>query len=469
MLNWLIATYRELALFAGFWLALGLLDDLAVDLLWLRLQLRQRTGLTSPRRLPPQFAQQALRGHFAVLIPAWHEAAVVGTTLRHALGAWPQRDVTVYVGCYPNDPATIAAAMEAAGSDDRVRIVLCAGPGPTTKAGCLNRLYHALERDEALAGRPVRAVVLHDAEDMVHPAELAVFDAALDEADFVQLPVRAEPLASSRWIAGHYLDEFAEAHAKTMVVRDALRAALPGAGVGCAVARPLLAALARTAKPHGSASPPEPFATDCLTEDYELGWQVARAGGRARFLRLRDSTGALVATRAVFPDTLPAAVRQKARWTHGIAYQGWDRLGWSGGLADRWMALRDRRAPLAALVLLAAYGAAILGLVLVAVEDVPETAAQGPGYLLPLIGLVGLGWRGALRSAFTAREYGLAEGLRALARIPLANVIAIAAARRALGAYRRGLGGAPVRWDKTAHRYHPVTGCASASGATATA
>ena len=33
----------------------------------------------------------------------------------------------------------------------------------------------------------------------------------------------------------------------------------------------------------------------------------------------------------------------------------------------------------------------------------------------------------------------------------------------------RGLGGAPVRWDKTAHRYHPVTGCASASGATATA
>jgi adsorption protein B len=52
---------------------------------------------------------------------------------------------------------------------------------------------------------------------------------------------------------------------------------------------------------------------------------------------------------------LGAAVRQKTRWMHGIAYQGWDRLGWSGRLGERWMRLRDRSGPLTALVLAAAF------------------------------------------------------------------------------------------------------------------
>jgi adsorption protein B len=33
-------------------------------------------------------------------------------------------------------------------------------------------------------------VVLHDAEDMVHPRELALIGDALNDVDFVQLPVR---------------------------------------------------------------------------------------------------------------------------------------------------------------------------------------------------------------------------------------------------------------------------------------
>ncbi len=74
-----------------------------------------------------------------------------------------------------------------------------------------------------------------------------------------------------------------------------------------------------------------PFAAECLTEDYELGLLVSRSGGSSRFLRVRDHLGELVATRAYFPGRLDDAVRQKARWIHGIALQGWDRLGWFGG------------------------------------------------------------------------------------------------------------------------------------------
>src|SRR3546814_6455753 len=94
-----------------------------------------------------------------------------------------------------------------------------------------------------------------------------------------------------------------------------------------------------------------PFDPGCLTEDYELGLRIGAHGGRGVFIRMRDDAGDLVCTREYFPATLTAAVRQKARWMTGIALAGWDRLGWQGSLAERWMRFRDRRGPLAAVIL----------------------------------------------------------------------------------------------------------------------
>ena len=53
------------------------------------------------------------------------------------------------------------------------------------------------------------------------------------------------PHAGARWIGNHYCEEFAEAHGKSMVVREALAAGLPAAGVGCAFARGMLDRIAR--------------------------------------------------------------------------------------------------------------------------------------------------------------------------------------------------------------------------------
>jgi adsorption protein B len=58
--------------------------------------------------------------------------------------------------------------------------------------------------------------------------------------------------------------------------------------------------------------------------------------------------------------------------------------------------------------------------------------------------------------AFTAREYGPVEGVMAILRIPVANVIAIMAARRALSRYAATLGGKAPGWDKTSHTAHPA-------------
>ena len=440
----------ELTLFAAFWFVIDILDELLVDIafVWFRF-----TGRAKTVRLGRDISRDRLRGRAAVFIPAWREADVVGLTVAHLLRVWPQRDLRLYVGCYANDPDTLRVAMEAAAGDPRLRLVVHGQRGPTTKGDCLNRLYRALCHDEAMAKTPARLVMIHDAEDMVHPAELALVDEALEMADFIQIPVRPEPARSGGWIAGHYMDEFAEAHAKALVVRDAMGAPLPAAGVGCTFSRRVLERMAAQS-PDGA-----PFASDCLTEDYELGMVVSLEGVRRHFLRVRDATGALVATRCCFPDSLPAAVCQKTRWLHGIAFQGWDRLGWKGRLVDRWMTLRDRKAPFATMTLGVAY--LLLGLTpfsfavrLQMLSARPMEGAVLKGMLA--ICLFGFVWRAMMRAIFTGREYGAWEGMRAIIRIPIANVIAIMAFRRAFAAYCRSLFGAPVLWDKTLHRDHPA-------------
>jgi adsorption protein B len=204
-----------------------------------------------------------------------------------------------------------------------------------------------------------------------------------------------------------------------------------------------------------------PFDADSLTEDYELGLRIRALGGRSCFLRVRGDDGELVATRACFPARIDNAVRQKARWVHGIALQGWDRLGWSGGAGEYWMLVRDRRGPMTALVLLVGYLLLVLGTALLVSRELGLARPWREDRVLDALLAVNLGaflWRAAMRFAFTTREYGWKEGLRALMRIPVANIIAIMAGRRALAAYVAVLFGAKPRWDKTFHHAHPATG-----------
>lgn len=453
LIELLVLLKHELLAFAAFWFCVGLADEFALDIVWLWLRLTGRTGTA---RLPVGYGDAPLSGRTAVFIPAFREAPVIGATISHMLAAWPQRDLTIYVGCYRNDPATIAAASAASAIDRRVRIVIHGTDGPTTKADCLNRLYRALCVDEERLGSTFANVILHDAEDMVHPAALQAIDAALVLRDFVQLPVRPELQGRSHWVAGHYADEFAESHAKNMVVRAALGASLPAAGVGCGFSRSALGELAALRRAEGEAGP---FAPDSLTEDYELGLILSRHGRGCAYLRLRDDAGDLVATRSYFPHQIDGAVRKKTRWIHGIALQGWERMGWSGRGVDLWMAMRDRRGPLTALVLAVAYLLLLVDGILLALSSigiVPDQPVSPALASMLGICLVGFLWRTGMRFLFTAREYGLGEGMRAIGRIPVANIITIIAGRKALAAYCRSLRTGRVVWDKTVHDCHPA-------------
>ncbi|NIJ65865.1 adsorption protein B [Sphingomonas leidyi] len=443
---WVDAIAREMTLFAALWFVIGGIDDLCVDLIYLARRLRGR------QPAPLALAGPAPAGRIVVFVPAWDESAVIGSMLRAALKRFDHPDYRIYVGTYPNDPATIAAVADVALADARVRLVIGAAPGPSTKADCLNTLWRALLRDEAAEGFVASAVALHDAEDVVHPLELRVFAHGLIDHAAVQLPVLPLAHRHSRFFAGHYLDEFAEAHGRALVVRQTVGAGLPFAGVGCAIRRE---ALARLAAMRGGA----PFDADSLVEDYELGLTLATMGMPARLMRIAEAPGGPpVAVRAYFPDRIDAAVRQKARWMIGIALAGWDRTGWGGWrrIGDNWMRMRDRRATLEIPVLALAYlsilaWALSLGAHLLAGTDPAMPPALMRGLLLATFGL--LVWRLAVRAAFVGHAYGWREALWSVPRIFSSNAVALLAARRALFVYVAMLRGMPPRWDKTAHRF----------------
>jgi adsorption protein B len=436
----------ELALFAGAGFLLFAINDLLVDLIYfVRTLWRSLTIYTRyPRTFASYFVFKKDPGFIAMLVPAWDESAVIASMLRATLDRLDYDDFRIFVGHYRNDPATAAAIASV--DDPRIEPVLVNSDGPTTKADCLNHLYDALVAHELQCDRSAKAVVLHDAEDAVHPYELRTFDALIERAAVIQLPVLPLPDADSRWISGHYCDEFAEAHMKELVVREAVGASIPLAGVGCAIARKPLAQLA--AMQDG-----KPFAGNSMTEDYEVGLRLGALGLKTMFVRIPAKPGerAVVSSRGHFPATLGTAVRQKARWLGGIALAGWDRLGWSGGIGERWMRMRDRRGPIAALLLLSAYSAALLWSQIWLAEALgaPIHAQLDPALIALLtVNAWLLGWRVLMRACFTASAYGFAEGLRSIPRLVVGNVIAVLAAGRAIALH---VGGGAKRWDKTRH------------------
>jgi bacteriophage N4 adsorption protein B len=439
-MNLLSTLMTELGFFSGVGIFLVGLEELLVDVLW------ALTSLCASRRkmvtLMPFNSQKRL----VVFVAAWQEEAVIGSMLRHAVAQWGEGPWCLYVGCYPNDRETIDTV--AAVSHPSIRMALNVRPGPTTKGDCLNTIWAQMLVDEARDGLRYEAIILHDAEDMVHPLELDVIRRGLDTFAVVQLPVLPAVDHASRWVSGHYIDEFSEAHSRDMVVRSAIGASLPMAGVGCAIRRDAIDKMA--ALRDGL-----PFAEDSLTEDYELGLTLGDLEFSSTFIAAREpETNRLIAVRAHFPAVMEAAIRQKTRWTVGIALLGWRKLGWSPKPVDLWMRVRDRRTVFSSLIMMTAYAGLLIGLgwQFTAPLHGHDFPTLGPVITqLWAINFVLLIWRAAVRAFCVSRNYALTEAMRAIPRMLVSSFIAIASSRRALVAYIAFLRHKTLTWDKTDH------------------
>lgn len=454
-----LALLKQLIPVVALCVGLSSLDDLVIDGLYalrcLDAWRKRRTGGAPPGLTAQDMARKA-SDWIAVFVPARDEAAVIGPMLRNALRTLDYPRYRILVGTYPDDPATQAIVRAVAAEDGRVLcIVGDHSMNGSSKAANLNVVYRAMLDLEARGHPPFKAVVLHDAEDVIHPLELHVFNWHIPQAALVQLPVLPLPHVGvrwrERWWAHTYLEEFALAHSRDMVVRNWLGASLPSAGVGCAFSRPALAAAARR---NGGL----PFRTVARTEDYEFGISLGLQGFPSRMVRVPASrfSRACVATRSLFPKQFFAAVNQRSRWILGITLDGWRRFGWPGRLVDRYMLLRDRKAlPCAWLNLLTLLLAVQLVLLLPFAPVAPLLIEPGsPTSLLLGFNLAMLAWRGALRVIVTARYFGLREGLESLPRSVAAILIHAAAAGLALGDdLWEKITGRPAPWRKTAHSY----------------
>ena len=432
------------------------IDDAFVDLYYIVYKIRRKFFIY--RKFRPFQAEDILakkEQHFALMVPAWQEYPVIRAMLENTLSSYNYRNYHIFVGCYPNDPETILEVEKIRPQHDNLHISLLTNPGPTSKADCLNQIYKditAFEKDNPFE---FTGYVLHDAEDIVHPLELKLYNHLLPRKDMVQIPVIPLERPWYDLTGGHYQDEFAENHIKELVVRESLTGHVPSAGVGTALGRRALSVIS-----NGHRDPP--FDTGNLTEDYDLALRLKKNDLKLIFARFNAGEGDIIATREFFPNNLKAVVRQKSRWLMGIAFQGWRNQKWDGPLPLKYALFRDRKSIFTAQLSIAAYFILLNILFVWFIEWFnPEGYHYPPlvrrGEILEYLlwgNLFFLMSRILHRMYFTYQIYGTLAALLSLPRQLWGNVMNFLASLRAIYLYSNHLlFDTPLVWDKTDHMF----------------
>jgi len=144
----------------------------------------------------------------AVMIPAWNEVDVIGKMADLAARTLDYENYQIFVGTYPNDPDTQRDVDEVCQRFTNVHKIVCARPGPTSKADCLNNIIDAIFSFEKAGGIEFAGFILHDSEDVVSPLELRLFNYLLPRKDLIQVPVYPFLPHWYEFTGGHYVDEF---------------------------------------------------------------------------------------------------------------------------------------------------------------------------------------------------------------------------------------------------------------------
>lgn len=248
------------------------LDDFFIDVVyWVR---RIKRKLSVYRRYPRMSYRELYKPDekpLAIMVPAWNETGVIGNMAELAATTLDYENYHIFVGTYPNDPDTQRDVDEVCARFPNVHKVVCARPGPTSKADCLNNVLDAITQFERSANFAFAGFILHDAEDVISPMELRLFNYLVERKDLIQIPVYPFEREWTHFTSMTYIDEFSELHGKDVPVREALAGQVPSAGVGTCFSRRAVTAL--LADGDGIA-----FDVQSLTEDYDIGFRLKEKG-----------------------------------------------------------------------------------------------------------------------------------------------------------------------------------------------
>ena len=402
-----------------------------------------------------------------MLIPAWQEAGVIKKMLLNTLNTIDYRNYFIFVGVYPNDPDTQAEVDQVSEAYPQIIKIVNSKPGPTTKAENLNEIYRGLCHFEEQTGLKFELVVLSDAEDIHHPLSFKLFNYLMPRFEMIQIPIIPLEMPWHSFVGGVYMDEFAEMHLKELIVREKIARILPSAGTSTAFWRDSL----RRLEVAGNG---QVFNPATLTEDYEIGIRLGKLGlpqimliqwvervittkGKARPKKIKE----LVATRAFFLTEFRKAMRQRARWVYGIAWQGLKNIGWDRNLKISYTLLRDRLAFFTNFLYMFGYLLLIYLLTVFAVRIFrpdfvvpPLVRPEEVWWKLALVVLFFLVWRIFMRFVFVSKVYGLAQAALTPIRIVVGNVLNFASSMLALLWLIRAVSTRREQtWIKTEHEF----------------
>ncbi|WP_374000477.1 glycosyltransferase [Bdellovibrio bacteriovorus] len=395
--------------------------------------------------------KSAPQKNIAIIVANWKEAEVIAPMIRGNLRGLSYQNYTFFLGVYPNDTATWEAASKLeALYPHKVVVVVNTQPGPTSKGQMLNEMARQIFKSEQHLSKKYDLLLMQDSEDVLHPHSLSLMNYYSSFADFVQIPVFSFDVAPRSLVGGIYIDEFAESHTKDLLVREALGAAVPSAGVGTLLSRELVLSLQDLQKG-------DFLKEDTLTEDYHLGMMTKELGFKSKFACVRyekdNGQKEFIATREYFPSALNASMRQKSRWTLGIAFQGLENLSWRGSFIDKYFMWRDRRGPWNSILII--LSTLLLAMFVIAdlTGDVPAVLRHPAFQLLLGLNLLNMTVRLVQRMIAVSRTNARVHIALVPVRWLLANVVNIGATYKAYRQYQESqkTGKRPV-WIKTDHR-----------------
>lgn len=464
--SWIFFRYVFIVLVVAF--TIGGLNDFFIDIYyWFRQIYRSIFKKRQIKRLTLEQLLSVDEKPIALMLPAWKEAEVIKRMLLNTLNTIDYRNYFIFVGVYPNDPETQAEVDQVSEAYPQVIKIVNSKPGPTTKADNLNEIYRGIGHFEQQTGLTFDLVVLSDSEDIHHPLSFKLFNYLMPRFEMIQIPVIPLELPWHSFVGSVYMDEFAEMHLKELLVREKIARILPSAGTSTAFWR-------ESFKKLDEQNTGQIFNPKSLAEDYEVGIRLGKLGLKQIILvqwveRIVTKKGKpkpkkvkeLVATRAFFLTEFRKAMRQRARWVYGIAWQGLRNIGWDRNLKVSYTLLRDRLSFFTNFLYVFGYLLILYLLTVLAVHlfrpdfGIPPLIRPDEiWWKLALVVLFFFFWRLLMRFIFVNKIYGLGQALLSPVRIVVGNVLNFASSGLAMLWLIRAVSTKREQgWIKTEHEF----------------